>query len=61
MFQPLSVFWKFCSSAGESSNMPFASAELDGMLVWEWTFLSIEDQAVTMKIILDRAKNAKML
>lgn len=40
--------------------MPFASAELD-MMVWEWTFLSIIDQAVTMKIILDRANNAKML
>lgn len=41
--------------------MLFASAELDDMMVWEWTFLSIEDQAVTMKIILDRAKNAKII
>lgn len=41
--------------------MPFASAELDDMMVWEWTFLSIADQVVTMKTILDRAINAKML
>lgn len=41
--------------------MPFASAEFDDMMVWEWTFLPIADQAVTMKIILNRANNAKML
>lgn len=41
--------------------MPFAPAELDDMMVWEWTFISIADRAVTMKIILDRANDAKML
>lgn len=40
--------------------MPFASAELD-VMIWEWTLLSVVDQAVTMKIILDRANNAKRL
>lgn len=39
--------------------MPFSSAELDDMVVWEWTFLSVADQAGTMKIILDRANNTK--